>query len=532
VSTNIGIGLRVQHINELLTLKPKLAYCEILADNFLHEDSPSQQQLSKVRADYPLIAHSVGLSIGSIDPLNLDYLERIKTLLQRFEITFYSDHLCFVSNQGRYVPELLPLPLNSTTLDYLINRVHFVQETLQRPLILENPSTYFAPQNSTMSDIEFLNNLCTATGAKILLDVNNLWVNAYNHKLNSKQSIDTLQAQHIAYIHLGGHEKITISNNTLLLDTHGAAISSNVWQLYTEVIQQLGTPLTIIERDQKIPALTELLFEAQTAAKIQEAFHKQHTEILTTANFLQKNSQTPAPIALQEYQQNFFQNLWTSTPPPPLAIYKNSIISTLTATMMKLYQPLDALIGTECFTYLITEFMDSYLPQDPVLDHYGSAFTTFIKHHAISAQLPYLADYVHYLYLLHQTALQTIPTQEASAAIELDRPECFKLEVPTHIKSLASNHSLDLLHQACLQKTSAPVELTSGNFYFYFIKSSTGVMQVRLNASQQLLIELIPKLTNFMLVCESYLKNFDSKSLIENCKFLIDQKLITLKEYK
>lgn len=517
-----GIGLRPRHFADILNTKPKLDCLEILADNYLHDDSPLLSSLASIRASYPMIAHSVGLSIGATDPLNFNYLARIKKLLERFEITDYSDHLCFVSHQQHYVPELLPLPLTQATLQHVIERVHAVQEYLGLPLILENASTYIMPTTSSMSDIEFLNALCEATGAKILLDVNNQWVNAHNHGGTLKHD---LKAQHISYLHLGGHEH-NAQWPELVIDTHGETVSPDVWNLYAQVIKKIGPTLTIIERDQNIPDLTELLDEAAHAADIQTKYPK--PSLMTSSNPKRPSTQAYTQTALYDYQTEFFKNLRHHTLHSPISIYKDSIATTLKATLAKIYEPFIALVGQDYFAHLCHDFVQDHAAIDPVLDHYGQGFAAFLQTHASHTSLPYLADYAAYLFLQHQCFL-AMPAP-ALKTIDLEQPEAISLSLAPNLQFLPSIYPLHHLHLACTQPNDQPLDLTPGVFNFYFIKTEAGLKCHSLNLSQHALMQQISSTPNFMLLCEHYLQQFDSTLLIQDIQFLFEQQLIILTE--
>ena len=517
-----GIGLRPRHFADILNIKPQLNCFEILADNYLHEDSPLLSSLARIREDYPMIAHSVGLSIGATDPLNFNYLARIKKLLQRFEITRYSDHLCFVSHQQHYVPELLPLPLNEDTLQHVIPRVHAVQEYLGLPLILENASTYIMPAASSMSDIEFLNTLCAATGAKILLDVNNLWVNAHNHGGTLNHD---LQAQHISYLHLGGHEH-NVQWPELVLDTHGARVSPDVWDLYDQVIAHIGPILTIIERDQNIPDLQALLDEAAHAAVIQKKHPCPSLAVQSESKCPPTNTHTSD--ALYDYQTELFKNLQSNSLTSPLNIYKDSIEATLKATLVKIYEPFIALVGQDYFEYLCYDFIQTHAATDPVLDHYGNGFSVFLQTHASYTELPYLADYAAYLFAQHQCFLAA--PAPALKTFDLEHPEAINLSLAPNLQFLQSIYPLHHLHLACIEPNDQALDLTPGAFNFYFIKTEIGLRCYQLQASQHWLMEQISSTPKFMLLCEQYLQHFDSAMLIQDVEFLFKCQLIILQE--
>lgn len=521
----VGLGLRAAHFDAVLVGKPKLSCFEVLADNYLHADSPALQKLSQIRANYDFVAHGVGLSIGSADVLNFDYLRRIRDFLLRFDIQNYSDHLCFVSSSNTYVPELLPLILNEASLEYVIARVQQVQDFLARPLILENISQYLLPEKSSLSELEFLNQVCAGTGAKILLDVNNLWVNAHNHHFSLTKILSEIEAQHIAYLHLGGYEQFEHIPK-LLVDTHGAAIHDQVWDFYAQVLHKLGPRLTIIERDHHLPELDVLIDEVRCAEKLQNelAFNLPvHVSSFSTLGLT-----CEAPLELRQYQQEFFQRL-SGVCSDGFSIYQSSIYASLVACLKKTYRPLNALIGEACFDALTQEFVRQSWPSDPVLDVYGLDFSEFIYQHSINFEIPYLADYVVFLALMHSQFLLA-PQIVTSHELNLEHPEALSITRHEHLTLLRSDYPLDLIHDACLQNATTDIHMNMDDYYFCFIKQIQGLMRYQLSASQHFLLTLLSKFSNFMLVCERYLEQFNAGAFISDIEFLAQHQLILIKE--
>jgi len=214
----VGVGLRHQHYTDILQEKPNIAWFEVLTDNYLDSGPPLNKLLS-IREHYPMALHGVGLSIGSADPLDINYLQQVKKLIDTVEPISVSDHLCWTGIDAKCSHELLPLPYTEALLQHVISRVHQVQELWQRPLLLENISHYLSFEGD-YSETEFLNTLAHQTGCGILLDVNNVWVNAHNHHYNPLQYIHSLESQYVKQMHLGGHEKTA----NCLIDTHGAKV--------------------------------------------------------------------------------------------------------------------------------------------------------------------------------------------------------------------------------------------------------------------------------------------------------------------
>jgi uncharacterized protein (UPF0276 family) len=221
-------------------------------------------KLMAIRERYPIVMHGVSLSIGSTDPLNRDYLARLKALAARVEPAIISDHLCWTGVAGLNMHDLLPLPLTEEALAHVCARVDQVQSYLGRTIALENASTYVTFAQDAIPEWEFLAEMARRTGCRLLLDVNNVYVSAFNHDFRATNYIDAIPREAIAYIHLAGHEH----NKTYIIDTHDHPVAEDVWQLYAHAIRRLGPVATMIERDDKIPPLEELTAELAHARQV------------------------------------------------------------------------------------------------------------------------------------------------------------------------------------------------------------------------------------------------------------------------
>ncbi len=256
-----GLGLRPPHYQDILDGAEGVDWFEITSENYMVGGGRPLANLSAIRARYPIVMHGVSLSIGTTDPLDFDYLDRLGELAHGLEPAFVSDHFCWTGVAGRNSHDLLPLPLTEEALAHVRSRVDQVQERLGRVIALENASTYVTFAESTIPEWEFIVAVASATGCKLLLDVNNVHVSAFNHGFDAASYIDFMRRDLIAYIHLAGHE----DNGTHIIDTHDHPIADPVWALYRRAIQHLGKVPSMIERDDKIPPLAELVGELDRA---------------------------------------------------------------------------------------------------------------------------------------------------------------------------------------------------------------------------------------------------------------------------
>jgi uncharacterized protein (UPF0276 family) len=267
-----GIGLKPQHFGEVLATRPDIGFFEVHAENYMVDGGPFHHFLGRIREHYALSLHGVGLSIGGAEALDEAHLDRLATLIERYQPASFSEHLAWSSHGDIFYNDLLPLPYTESTLRRTCAHIDQVQSTLGRRLLLENPATYVEFSASTWDEADFVAEVVRRTGCGLLLDVNNAYVSAINHARDVVAYLQRLPLEAVAEIHLAGFtEEREATGERLLIDSHGAPIADPVWRLYRHVIQRCGPLPTLIERDQDIPPLPVLLAEAQCAQRILEA---------------------------------------------------------------------------------------------------------------------------------------------------------------------------------------------------------------------------------------------------------------------
>jgi uncharacterized protein (UPF0276 family) len=251
---------------EVLETRPAVGWLEVHAENYM-AGGPALAALTRLRADYPLSVHGVGLSLGSADALDERHLRRFKTLVHRLEPALVSEHLSWSMAGGVSLNHLLPLPYTEETLAYVVRHVIHAQEVLQRRLLIENPSSYLRFRHSAIPEPEFLGELVRRTDCGLLCDVNNIYVSCTNLGGDPVAYLEALPAHHVVEIHLGGHAENDADGQRVLIDDHGAPVAEAVWALYVRALRCFGPVATLIEWDTHLPALGVLLREAQTAAR-------------------------------------------------------------------------------------------------------------------------------------------------------------------------------------------------------------------------------------------------------------------------
>jgi hypothetical protein len=263
-----GLGLRTQHIKEVLLTNPDVPWFELLTENHMAPGGLIPKQLEAIRSNYPITFHCVGMSLGGTDPLDMEYLRGVKTLIDRYQPSLVSDHLCFSQHGQHNYHDLLPLPYNEETLQHFTERITMIQDILKTRILVENVSSYCSFRASTMSEVEFISELLSRTDCSLLLDINNIYVNAVNNGFSASEYLSQIPMQRVREIHLAGYE----DRNTYLLDAHNNRVSSPVWELYEEVISESPDIPTLIEWDNDIPSFAILCEEAETASALMDRY--------------------------------------------------------------------------------------------------------------------------------------------------------------------------------------------------------------------------------------------------------------------
>ena len=256
-----GLGLRTEHFDEVLATRPMVDWFEVTSENFMVQGGKPLHYLNAIRERYPIVMHGVSLSIGSTDPLDKKYLQRLKALAKNIEPAWVSDHLCWTGVDGINSHDLLPLPYNDEAIAHVVSRIQQVQEFLGREILIENLSSYVEFKQSEMSEWEFVSQVSKQSGCRLLLDVNNVYVSARNHGFEPMDYIRGLPSEKIWQIHLAGHS----DHGEIVIDTHDHDVPNTVWDLYENTISLHGAISTMIERDDHIPPLPELLKELDQA---------------------------------------------------------------------------------------------------------------------------------------------------------------------------------------------------------------------------------------------------------------------------
>lgn len=262
-----GLGLRSVHYRHILEHWPAVDWFEIISENYMNTGGRPLEMLDRIAERYPIAMHGVSLSVGSTDPLDFEYLAELKALAERIDAVWLGDHVCWTGVAGRNTHDLLPMPYTEAALRHMVERIRIVQDYLERPLVLENPSTYATFSDSTMPEEEFIGRMAEAADCALLLDVNNVYVTARNHDLDPAAYLAAIPYDRVVQIHIAGHT----DNGTHCIDTHDDYVRDEVWKLYADVMRRTGGRATLLEWDDKIPPFEEAHAEVRKAHRYRPA---------------------------------------------------------------------------------------------------------------------------------------------------------------------------------------------------------------------------------------------------------------------
>jgi hypothetical protein len=425
----IGVGLRAAHYRDFLEQRPAVDWLEVHTENYFAAGGRDSHVLLQLRADYPLSLHGVGMGLGSARGFCLQHVQRVAEAVRRYEPALVSEHLCWGALGDRQLNDLLPLPLSRAALELLCQRVAQVQDILGRQLLVENVSTHLRFHADAMSEAEFLNTLAERTGCGILLDVNNLYVNACNHGEDPHAAMAAIAIQHVQEMHLAGH----LVTSDSVIDHHGDRVSEAVWTLYAEAVQRFGAVSTLIEWDTDIPALAVLLDEAARARSVQEATLAAPARLASVdipniaasafpSTVASPDKRAPDVIAapnddaLAQTQHLFgaalVDHAHEATILPQFrgaaesnthrfALYRGNLAATWDKTLAAAYPVLQMLVGEEFFSAMAREYGRAHPSQSGDLNQFASQMADFLAGFAHVAQYPYFPDMARLEWALH-----------------------------------------------------------------------------------------------------------------------------------
>ncbi len=398
-----GVGLRNEHYQHVISQGPQVDWFEAVSENFMDSGGRPVRILEKVRERYPVVLHGTSLSISSKDPLEPGYLDRLKKLVERIQPAMVSDHLCWTGVGGQKLHDLLPVPYTEEALNWIAGRVRQVQDFLGRRILLENVSTYITYQHSEMTEWEFLSEVSRRADCGILLDLNNVYVNAFNHGFNALDYLNYLPAERIGQFHLAGHT----DKGDYLFDTHSAPVIDPVWDLYSEALKRWGKIPTLIEWDENLPPFEELLRECHRARDFYDSAPARlelHPEPVVISP-KQKVSEEPSLIEVQHWMKAAIRpeadkghrkiklNLQRGVPGNErLKVYADGYLGRMHESLGEVYPAVHHLTGDKNFFRLARDYAAAVPSTHYNLSRAGHALPEFLEKWPLTRELGFLPD--------------------------------------------------------------------------------------------------------------------------------------------
>jgi uncharacterized protein (UPF0276 family) len=385
-----GLGLRPKHYSYIFENEPKVDWFEIISENFMDTDGKPKRNLAKIKEHYPIVMHGVSMSIGSVDSVNSEYIKKLKKLIDWVNPAWISDHLCWTGVAHKNTHDLLPLPYTEESLNHIIKRIQEVQDILGRRIALENPSTYLEFKHSTIPEAEFIAAMAKESDCDLLLDVNNVYVTCYNHRLNPKTYLDALPLEHVIQIHLSGHS----NKGNHIVDTHDDHVIDDVWNLYKYVVQRAGfVPNTMIEWDDHIPdfpVLFEELQKAKNAAQNssiftlplplnQESNDIHHNELTLSKAQFHMQEAIMSGDKFDSLPNTWIRSKASFAPHEQLMVYVNSYRYRLFDVVAEDYPALKMYLTGKAFRDLIWDFVSRIQPDHFNIGRFALKLPVFIK---------------------------------------------------------------------------------------------------------------------------------------------------------
>lgn len=396
LQSGCGLGLRSQHYPVIIETWPEVDWFEAISENYMDTGGRPIHVLEKIRARYPIALHGTALSIGSTDPLNQDYLKRLKALVERINPFVVSDHLCWSGIDGYALHDLLPLPFTPEAVEYVVSRVQKVQEFLKRQILLENVSSYVTYRHSEIPEWEFLAEVAKRSGCGVLLDVNNVYVNSVNHKFDPRDYLKNIPGELIGQIHLAGHTDM----GTYLFDTHSTPVVGPVWELYREALKHFGPISTLIEWDEHIPPFERLFEEAMKARAIYQQFGTRKLSASSGNQFVSKGCGSVSLSAVErEIKSNILrgskidESIFSSPHlSERMAVYQNGYPARIRESLKEVYEAVQSVLGGERFDLLACDYAYQFPSRDYNLNFAGVHLPEFLERHEYSGTFPFLPD--------------------------------------------------------------------------------------------------------------------------------------------
>lgn len=498
-----GLGLRTAHYAHIFEHKPAVDWFEIISENFMDTDGRPKRNLARIREHYPIVMHGIALSIGTVDPLNSDYLHKLKKLIECVEPAWITDHLCWTGVAHKNSHDLLPVPYTQEALTHIVGRIRQVQDFLGRPIALENPSTYLEFKSSHIPEAEFIAAMARESGCHLLLDVNNVYVTCYNHRLDAKAYIDALPLDKVVQIHLSGHSNM----GTYIIDTHDDHVVDEVWALYKYVIHKAGRTInTMVEWDDKLPAWDVLYAELGKAkAAAHDARHYAPLPELARAETpYVANRVTPLGEAQLRMQEAILLGKNIDSKPDEwirakeqfaaadqLGVYVNAYRWRLYDVTAEDYPVLQYYLKDEAFDALLTAFVNSVHSGHFNVGKYAAQLPEFVARHRAGDA------FAHELAVLENAVVQLGDPPEIAALAPADlegmTPEGlmgYVLHPRAALQLFAFDYPVNAYYCA-MKEDASPTPPAPGKSFVAVFRHEDVVWRMELGEDEYRLLELL-----------------------------------------
>ena len=492
-----GLGLRPPHYAHIFEHRPEVDWFEIISENFMDTDGRPVRNLARIREMYPVVMHGIALSIGTVDPLNSEYLTKLKKLMDWLKPAWVSDHLCWTGIAHKNSHDLLPVPYTEEALEHIVARIKQVQDFLERPIALENPSTYLEFKTSHIPEAEFIARMAQESGCHLLLDVNNVYVSCYNHRLDAKAYIDALPLDKVAQIHLSGHSNY----GTHIIDTHDDHVVDEVWALYRYVLDRAGrVPNTMVEWDDKIPEFDGLYAELGKAKAVAQQMQAlplpdlANRELPYVANFVTplKDAQARMQDAILQGEdakpEDWIRSKTEFAPKDQLAVYINAYRYRLQDVTAEDYPVLQHYLGEDVFEKLMADFVNSAHSAHFNVGRYAAQLPAFLAKRNVDAFAQELCALENALSQLTDPRETVALTQEHLADIS---PEAL-METVLHpraaLQLFACDYPLDAYYTA-VKNEEAPAAPAPQKSWLAVYRHEDVVWRLELQEHEYLLLE-------------------------------------------
>ncbi len=544
----IGIGLRHPHQKQVLDEKPAVDWFEVHSENFFHQGGFSLHSLLSIRQHYPISLHGVGLSLGSVEGIKQYHLDRLKTLIDYVDPFLISEHLSWSGVGQTYLPDLLPIPYNKESFEIFCSNVSKTQDFLKREILIENPSSYFEYKISVQEEAAFLVELCQRTGAKILLDVNNIFVSCSNHNWDSAAYLEAIPNALIKEIHLAGHSIKQISeHNFLRIDTHDGTVCDEVWSLYKTAVQKFGKVPSLIEWDANIPPLTHLIAEAKKLLTVipENAKHLSgiQDDVKATAgsrlaHFVLGRDDTAAiqhlvqQSLLSEPKQLKLDFVASSFAQERFAIYRQTLFENLRHALAITFPGIWILLGEECANSVAYAFIkqSSNLPTTGCLDDWGYELVNFFETITELKQLPYLKDvaivewYKHQSYIAADTSCVEITELQRFSESEINE---LQFQFHPSVFLFQSRYPLQHIFNVIEDLNAPTIDLNLKTTYALILRNEYDVEKIWLQQQQWLFLNALKQGKKLSEVFEDVLSIDQDFDLTQMIYFMFEKKLIS-----